>query len=198
MHKLRGVRRGNDGSIICQEGLARPASPAGSRVSLQHTVVAFLLIELSLFFLCAIGANTFLEISGLSHFSKGQFEAQLTAAVIGAVIYLVAARLYPIYSPSHILDTNLNIKRLVVVLIATFSALLTLAAAIKTTQSYSRPWFFTWSLSALELIVFARLCGLIWIKRKLQDGACVYRALSIGIGGRWLGETIVCFGVQCS
>jgi hypothetical protein len=49
---------------FASEGLARSVSPAASRVSLQHTVVAFLLIEVTIFFLCAIGANTFLEISG--------------------------------------------------------------------------------------------------------------------------------------
>jgi Undecaprenyl-phosphate glucose phosphotransferase len=169
---------------FASEGLARSASPAGSRVSLQHTVVTFLLIEVTLFFLCAVGAKYYLELSGLSTFSLEQFEAQLRAAAIGAVIYLVAARLYPIYSPAHILDTRLNLKRLPVVLIITFSSLLTLAASIKTTQSYSRLWFFTWSVSAIELIVFARLCCLIWIKGKLQDGACVYRALCIGIGAQ--------------
>jgi Undecaprenyl-phosphate glucose phosphotransferase len=53
---------------------------------------------------------------------------------------------------------------------------------MKTTQNYSRLWFFTWSGFAIGLILFARLCSLIWIKGKLQRGACVYRALSVGIG----------------
>jgi Undecaprenyl-phosphate glucose phosphotransferase len=164
------------------EGLAKPALPAAARrISLQHTVVTFLLIELTLFFLSAIGAQIYLEVSGLSSFTQQQFEAQLGVAAVGLAVYLVAARLYPIYSPSHILDAKLNIKRLVLVLVATFSVLLTLAAMMKTTQHYSRLWFFTWSGFAIGLILFARLCSLIWIKGKLQRGACVYRALSVGI-----------------
>jgi hypothetical protein len=46
------------------EGLAPPASLAGRRVSLQHTVVTFLLIELTLFLLCAIAPSFYLEKFG--------------------------------------------------------------------------------------------------------------------------------------
>jgi Undecaprenyl-phosphate glucose phosphotransferase len=167
---------------FANEDWARPISSGKSRVSLQHTVVTFLLIELTLFFLSAIGARVYLEIAGVSDFGPLQLEAQLRTAALGTVIYLVAARVFPIYSPIDILDSGLNIKRLILVLIATFSALITLAAMQKTTQNYSRLWFFTWSISAIGLVVFARLCSHIWIKGRLQRGACVFRALSVGIG----------------
>src|SRR5437899_5230469 len=106
------------------ERLATPVLPGCSRVSLQHAVVTFLLLEVTLFFGCAIAASNYLETAGVLSFSQEQFEAQLKAAAIGAVIYLVAARLYPIYSPSNILDAKLNIKRLILVLLVTFSTLI--------------------------------------------------------------------------
>jgi polysaccharide biosynthesis protein PslA len=153
-----------------------------TRISLQHTVVAFLLIELTLFFLCAIAPSFYLELFGHLAFSQQQFETQLGAAAVGIVIYLVATRLYPVYSPAHILDSKLNIQRLVLILLVTFSSLVAFAAATKTTQNYSRLWFFNWAASAIGLLLFARLCGVMWVKGRLQRGGCVFRALSLGLG----------------
>ena len=164
------------------EGLAPPASLTGRRVSLQHTVVTFLLIEVTLFLLCAIAPSFYLEKFGLLLFRPEEFEAQLTAAGVGAVFYICAARLYPVYATAHILETKLNLKRLMVVLFATFAALVAIAAATKTTQQYSRLWFFSWALTATEMILFARLCALTWMNGRLQRGACIYRALSLGLG----------------
>jgi polysaccharide biosynthesis protein PslA len=70
----------------------------------------------------------------------------------------------------------------VVVLLATFSALVAIAAGTKTTQSYSRLWFFLWATTAIEMILCARLCGIMWVNGKLQRGACIFRALSLGLG----------------
>jgi polysaccharide biosynthesis protein PslA len=159
------------------EALVRPTSLASGRISLQHTVVAFLLIELSVFLLCGIAPSFYLETFG----SQEQLEAQLAAAATGAVIFLLAARLYPVYSASHILDIKLNLRRLVLVLLATFSALVAIAAATKTTQSYSRLWFFIWAATATEMVPFARLCGVTWVNGRLQRGACIFRALSLGL-----------------
>jgi Undecaprenyl-phosphate glucose phosphotransferase len=178
------------------ERLVRAVSPVGRRVSLQHTVATFLLIEVTLFFLCAIAASNYLEACGLATVTREQFEAQVGAAAIGTVVYLVAARLFPIYSASQILDAKLNLKRLIIVLAIAFSTLITLAAAIKTSQTYSRLWFGTWVVSAIELVLLARLCGLMWVKGKLQSGACVYRALNIGIEGSPLTveQLLLCTG----
>jgi len=159
-------------------------SPAGRRISLQHAVVTFLLIEVALLFLCGIAPRFYLEAFGASAVTQEQFEAQLEAAAIGVVVYLICARLYPVYSPSLILDARLNIKRLILVVVATFSTLVAIAAANKTTQNYSRLWFHVWAISALELLLLARLCGVMWVKGKLQRGACIFRALSIGLGAR--------------
>jgi hypothetical protein len=62
------------------ESLAQPACLAGRRVSLQHTVVTFLLIELTLFLLCAIAPSFYLEKFGFLVFTPEAFDAQLTAA----------------------------------------------------------------------------------------------------------------------
>jgi polysaccharide biosynthesis protein PslA len=60
--------------------------------------------------------------------------------------------------------------------------LVAIAAATKTTQQYSRLWFFSWALTATEMVLFARLCALTWMNGRLQRGACIYRALSLRLG----------------
>jgi Undecaprenyl-phosphate glucose phosphotransferase len=171
---------------------------AGRRISLQHTVATFFLIELSLFLFCGIAPNFYLEKFDFILFTPEQFEAQLAATAVGTVLYICAARLYPVYAAPHILDTKLNLKRLTLVLFATFAGLVAIAAATKTTEHYSRLWFFSWALTATELILFARLCALLSIKGRLQRGACIYRALSLGLGASALTveQLLLCTGYR--
>jgi hypothetical protein len=99
-------------------------------------------------------------------------------------VYVVAACLFPVYSAAHIFDAILNIRRLVFVCVATFGTLVAIAAAMKTTQSYSRVWFFSWWFTATNLILFSRICGLVWVRWRLLHGACVFRTISVGLGAR--------------
>jgi hypothetical protein len=71
---------------------------AGRRISLQHTVATFFLIELSLFLFCGIAPNFYLEKFDFILFTPEQFEAQLAATAVGTVLYICAARLYPVYA----------------------------------------------------------------------------------------------------
>jgi polysaccharide biosynthesis protein PslA len=154
-------------------------------LSLHWLVITFLLIDVVLLVLCAAVPTWYLAALGLSadDFSKNdRFAMQIEAAVLAVAIFLVAARQCHIYALSRILDATPIIRRLFVVLVVTFSALIAIAAATKTTQNYSRLWFFNWVLSAGTLIVIVRIGALAWLRRELQHGACVFRALSVGIG----------------
>jgi Undecaprenyl-phosphate glucose phosphotransferase len=161
----------------------RPAV-VGRSLSLQWVVVTFMLVEVALLVLCAALPTWYFAALGLNAagpYDDGRFQVQLEAAALAATIYFVAARLWHIYSPSRVLDANPMIRRLFVVLVVTFLSLITVAAATKTTQTYSRLWFFSWASSATVLIVLFRVGGLAWLQRQLQRGACVFRALSVGV-----------------
>ncbi len=161
----------------------RPAV-AGRSLSLQWVVVTFMLVEVALLVLSAALPTWYLAALGLSPasgYDDGRFQLQFEAAVLAVALYLVAARLWRIYSLSRVLDAKPSIRRLFVVAVVTFSSLIAIAAATKTTQTYSRLWFFSWASSAIVLIVAFRICGLAWLQRKLQGGACVFRALTVGI-----------------
>ncbi len=172
-------------SVGSIEGIrtGRPAV-AGRSLSLQWVVVTFMLVEVALLVVSAALPTWYLAALGLHPYNRydgGGFPLQLDAAVLAVALYLVAARLWRIYSLSRLLDAKPSIRRLFVVSVVTFSSLIAIAAATKTTQTYSRLWFFSWASSAIILIVAFRICGLAWLQRKLQSGACVFRALTVGI-----------------
>ena len=78
-------------------------------------------------------------------------------------------------------------------LLGTFG-MFAVAAATKTTHVYSRLWFFSWLCSAAPLILLARAHGLFLVRRRLARGACIFRALSVGIGSPPLtGEQLLVY-----
>jgi polysaccharide biosynthesis protein PslA len=157
----------------------------GRSLSLHWLVVAFLLIDVTLLALCAALPTWYLAALGLNapNFqTSGRFDMPIEATALAVAIFFGAASQWRIYSPSRILDATLTVRRLFVVLAVTFSGLIAIAALTKTTQIYSRLWFFSWAFSTTVLIILVRIGGLAWLQRQLQHGACVFRALSVGIG----------------
>jgi Undecaprenyl-phosphate glucose phosphotransferase len=157
----------------------------GRSLSLHWLVVAFLLIDVTLLALCAALPTWYLAALGLNapNFqTSGRFDMPIEATALAVAIFFGAASQWRIYSPSRILDATLTVRRLFVVLAVTFSGLIAIAALTKTTQIYSRLWFFSWAFSTTVLIILVRIGGLAWLQRQLQHGACVFRAFSVGIG----------------
>ena len=156
----------------------------GRSVSLHWLVITFLLIDVALLVFCAAMPAWYLAVLGLnaSDFSNNnRFDMHIEAAALAVAIFSMAASQWRIYAPSRVLEAAPTIRRLFVVLAVTFSGLIAIAAATKTTQVYSRLWFFSWASSATALIVLVRIGGLAWLQRQMQHGACVFRALSVGI-----------------
>jgi len=163
---------------------AGTSAVVGRSLSLHWLVIAFLLTDLTLLVLCAAMPTWYLAAPGLNarNFHHARFDMPIEAAALAVAIFSVAASQWRIYSLSRILDGAPTIRRLFVVLVVTFSGLIAIAAATKTTQIYSRLWFFGWASSATVLIVLVRIAALAWLQRQMQHGACVFRALSVGIG----------------
>jgi len=158
---------------------------AGRSLSLHWVVVTFLLVDVILLVSCAALPTWYLAAVGLNapdFSSNRRFDMPIEAIALAVTIFFIAGSQWRIYSPSRILDATLTIRRLFVVLVVTFSGLIAIAAATKTTQIYSRLWFFSWALSATVLIILVRIGGLAWLQRQLQHGAYVFRAVSVGIG----------------
>ena len=172
----------------------RPAQPAlfvetdrvpigasnGNRISLQHCVVVCLYFDI-------------LAIAGLGFFSTaieagfGLYPSTLgadQALPIGFALFLfiLLSRNADVYNTHRILELRHSVCGLVTSLFITFTVLLILAAATKTTQTYSRVWFFSWAALTCAVLPAFRAAALAYIRNQLNNkGAFVHRALSAGI-----------------
>ncbi len=77
------------------------------------------------------------------------------------------------------------------VVLLTFAVLMVLGAATKTTQHYSRLWFFTWMSASLLLLPLLRVLMLRWVHRALRSGSYVHSALSVGVGCEPLSAEVI-------
>lgn len=59
--------------------------------------------------------------------------------------------------------------------------MLVIAVATKTSGNYSRLWFFSWLLLSVALVLLGRFAVLEHVRRVMEKGAYVYKALSIGV-----------------
>jgi Undecaprenyl-phosphate glucose phosphotransferase len=154
-------------------------SRASERISLQQKVVTFLLVDLVL--LVFSGALFHLVQFGLGLSPAEINDDQASGVVLAAALYLMFGRLFRAYQSRKILDGPYTLPRLLMVLAATFSAMVFVAVLTKTAQNYSRGWFFCWVGSAFILLPLARCILLKLAYDQLASGSFVFRALSVGV-----------------
>ncbi len=71
---------------------------------------------------------------------------------------------------------------MLVSLLSTFALLMAIGAASKTTEDYSRVWFFAWVGTSVVLLPALRMLAIAWVQKALRRGHIVYKALCVGIG----------------
>lgn len=120
---------------------------------------------------------------------------QIEAIGVAAVIFAVVARLGRLYRARRVLDARQSFQRASMALVATFGLLMTLAAATKTTDIYSRLWFFSWMVLCFVALLGYRAIALARLHASMRRGRYVCRALSVGVGCPPLaGEAISTLG----
>ena len=172
-------------SVRTNWDIAQAAKPSArlrsKRLSLQSWVVLFLCVDVLL--VAGLGvAPTWLGNAVLPDFFPRPFEGQLEAVAVGVVVFVIGARSMWLYKSARILDARYSLRRSLLALLVTFATLMALAAAMKTTQVYSRLWFFTWMATSFVLVPAFRVMALTWARAALRAGCYVHRALSVGVG----------------
>lgn len=124
----------------------------------------------------------FLDAAGLSSAQGAIRQERWLAIAFALCAFQVFARLFQAYSTERILEATYSTSRLAWSLCLTFSLLLFIAAALKTTQEYSRLWFFSWAVASSGLVLILNGLALRRIRRKLDQGGCVHKAITLGIG----------------
>ncbi len=173
-----------DGRRRNQNLVARPEpSPAivkssALQLSIHKLVVCFLLGDLLILFACGLIPYWYLDIgAAASNSSVVQFQAIFLAGLF----YLLVSAVTRSFASLAVLEPTLILPRVFLGVVLTFGVLTVIGAATKTTAIYSRLWFFSWFAATGVMIPAFRLIGASWASRLLAQGACVYRAISVGI-----------------
>jgi Undecaprenyl-phosphate glucose phosphotransferase len=151
----------------------------GRRISLQQRVVLFLLADVLA--IVGFGLLPILIGSRFGLYSSAAFEDQTIAIALTIILFLFISRVVRVYSNRRILDQNYSVRRLLTALCVTFAVLLAIGAAMKTSQAYSRLWFFSWAGLTCALAPMGRFIALAVTRKQLENGAFVFRAMSAGI-----------------
>lgn len=152
--------------------------PAGNRISVEALVIIFLLVDSLIFSACGYGPVLFASLTSEgSSLGGGEF------AIVGLATGLYLLMTYSVggCSARRILDQNFTLRRLALSLALTFVALVVVGAATKTTQNFSRVWFFSWMLSSFAILLAVRSISLAFMRSRLAKGDFVFRALSVGV-----------------
>jgi polysaccharide biosynthesis protein PslA len=151
----------------------------GKRLSIYSLVVAIIILDTIAFIVTAVLSQ--LLSDGFIHSSSSLQDWQIDAVIFAIFSHFIGAGLFKPYTISRILHGHHGVVRLVLCLAGSFGLMMFIAIATKTTEHYSRLWFCLWALLTLLLIVTMRLAFLVHITDALKEGACIERALSVGV-----------------
>lgn len=156
------------------------ASNAGSKRISPQSCVAILVIADTL--AMALGANV---AQSIAEFINGgdtpMYGFGAEAVFFGIFSNFLWGHLLGVYRTDAILDRQRAFRRLPLITFATFAFMVVVVVATKSAEKYSRLWFFTWAAVAILLKFEIRALFFKFVERALERGACVSRALSVGM-----------------
>lgn len=154
-------------------------SPRGKRISAEALVLAFLAIDFVIFITCGF-LPSILAMATAAEFSP-MADEQAVVVALAAGLYLLMTYVAGGCNARRILEPGFTLRRLAAALAATFVILIAIGAATKTTQSFSRVWFFSWVVLSCAIMPAFRLALLANLRRRFAKGDYVFRALSVGV-----------------
>ena len=156
-----------------------PPRDIARRISLHSCVAALIVADFIAFALA--GSLAPLGLAEFGSIGLSVEDWRVEAIICAACSHLIWARLFGVYRVKSILRRSYALRRLPFSVMATFMFLLVIVVAGKSAQNYSRLWLFCWAGLSYALIVAIRLAFFELISRAMKKGACVERALSVGM-----------------
>lgn len=129
-----------------------------------------------------------LLVSGLipvllyENIAAASYSRYLQAIIVAPFIQILTCQAMKASTAKRILDWQWSLQRGVASVLLTFAMLMVIGVATKTTEEYSRVWFFSWLALSVALMVCVRVLLLARVGDKLAKGACLHRALVISCG----------------
>jgi Undecaprenyl-phosphate glucose phosphotransferase len=171
-----------ESSSIKDFQLNRP-SPRAKIVSAHWYNASLFFAEVAILFFG--GLLPTLLYDGISDASLSRHISAVGSCIL---LFLLTSRALNVYVEDRSFDWHWTIPRLVASLLITFVLAMMIGIATKTTESYSRVWFFSWVFLSLSLIILLRALVLAAVEAKLAKGAYLKKALIISCSGNSFGE----------
>lgn len=161
------------------------------RILLEDWVARFLILDLAILVGSGIAPTWLGHWLDPELFATPVVQGQLEAITAAVVIFAIIARLGRLYRAKSVLELKHGVIRASVALFMAFALIIMAVAATKTTEVYSRLWFFSWMATAFVLILSYRAVVLLWLQASLKRGRYVHKALSVGVGCAPLPEEAI-------
>ncbi len=141
---------------IEKAGMDEGGSSAGRRISIYRTVALFIATDVLGCSYWGCSHRLFAASSKKRDVGLSLVGQDFTGIVIGIIFLVFSQQLLGGYRTKKALSLGWNVSRLGVSLLATFSFLIMLAAALKVTGDHSRIWFFSWMGASLLFLPLLR------------------------------------------
>ena len=147
-------------------GMVGDSSGAGARrrISAENWVVA--LIFLDFLFIVAGGLAPTVIGYQFDQYSSPIIDGQVETISFALFIYFLTSRVFHVYSTARIFHIKTGLTRLLASLAVTFGIILAVGAATKTSQTYSRIWFFSWFTLNFIVLPVSRGAAIAFLKGK--------------------------------
>ncbi len=168
-------------SIEEQATPLRVQRAARKRYSLHSLSAASLGVDLLVIVFCAPAISLLIQAAGLSPSSDELQVERMAFGLLAGLVYCLFSTFLEAYRPEEILKLKVVLPRILKALLLTFGSFILAGAALKTTQTYSRIWFFSWVSFATIVISSLRFLQLRIINMALRNGsATIFQAYSVG------------------
>ena len=151
----------------------------GKRLSLYNYAAGFAFADAMT--LIIVGVVLSGAVSGARSSGDALAGWQFWAIGFALCTHFAMARILNVYSTTTILAGRKVVRRLLVSFVLSFAFMLTIAVATKTSESYSRLWFFSWFFISVCIVLLVRIGIVEYVRRLMKNGAYVYKAMSIGV-----------------
>ena len=139
--------------------------------------IYFRVIDLVFATLIALIPLVVRDISETVNYSNG-----LVAVLNFMIVFAVIGHFQKLYSPEHIFNTTIVVRRFIQTALIAFFILLLISFGLKSTQSYSRIWFFSWMGGYVLAGIAVRMFLISYVESQILKGNAFRRALIVTIG----------------
>ncbi|WP_201865141.1 exopolysaccharide biosynthesis polyprenyl glycosylphosphotransferase [Microvirga soli] len=172
---MRSVRHAELIEPSALEDVSFHSTPArNQRISVHWYTAALFFSDVIILF--STGVLPILLYDGIS---DRHLNPYMSAVGSCTLLFLLASRTLAVYDVDKSLDWHWSIPRLIAALTITFVLAMMIGVATKTTEDYSRVWFFSWVSLSFVLITSLRALVLAAVEAKLTKGAYLKQALII-------------------